>query len=297
MVDTIMALWNLIFRKNVAQYAIARQRRFWAIPLMLALLLICISISLLLVTVGGAWPFLLHTGKNPNGSSKTGSRITLTVVTAQSTASATSSVPATVTPIVTSTVATCLGTPTTISSHGIPATPTASHGQGGKGKQPSTPTPVPTQPSPQPTPPIISISPIVNITPPSTPTATPTVTPSPTASPTPGVTPTATATPSPTETPSPAATATATATTTPDASPTASPSNGIEAPASGGGPGIGGQQNGNPAAANCLNDSLRIDGNEAVLSSVEQYFWIILSCAILGTLVFCGGIYRLRQRG
>jgi len=72
MIDTLMALWNLIFRRNVAHYALARPRRFKAIPLVLALLLICTSISLLLVTIGGIWPSLQHSGKNSHGNGKAG---------------------------------------------------------------------------------------------------------------------------------------------------------------------------------------------------------------------------------
>ena len=56
MIDTIMALWNLIFRRNVGQYVNWGPRsRPKVIPVMLALLLICISISLLFVTVGSVW--------------------------------------------------------------------------------------------------------------------------------------------------------------------------------------------------------------------------------------------------
>lgn len=300
MIDTIMALWNLIFRRNAAQYAISRPHRFRTIPLVLALFLICISISLLLATIGGAWPALFQHGKSAGNNVRKATTTGLVTTTVQPTQATTNTVPATVTPMMTSTVTTCLGTPTVVSSRPLPASPTADRGQGNG--QHGTPTPVATQPGSQPTPPIISVSPIVKITPSSTPTPTMTPSPTPTDSPTPGITPTDTATPtvtpapSPTDTPSPGVTPTATITTTPGASPTASSTAGIEAPHSGGGPGVSGQQNGNPAAANCLNDNLAIGDSEAVLSIVEEYFWIILSCAILGTFAILGATYRLQRR-
>ena len=290
MLDTIMALWNLIFRRNAAQYAISRPRRFRTIPLVLALLLICISISLLLVTVGGAWPSVFQHGKSARSNGKTSTRTVLITTTVQPTQAATNTVPTTVTPTMTSTVTNCLGTPTIASSHTVPVSPTAAYGQGGK--QPGTATPVSTQPASQPTPPIISVSPIVKIAPSSTPTPTPTVTPLPTSTdtPTPGITPTDAATPTvtPSPLPTPGATPTATITTTPDATPTASPTAGIEAPNSGGGPGVGGQQNGNPAVANCLNDSLAIDADAAIISTMQEYLWVVLICAILGAFVILG---------
>ncbi|HLH61504.1 MAG TPA: hypothetical protein VKV20_07445 [Ktedonobacteraceae bacterium] len=282
MIDTLMALWNRIFHKNVAHYAIARPRRFRAIPLILALLLICISISLLLVTLGGVRPSLPHSGKDSHGNDRTGTRIAVSTATAQSTASAIATVPVTMTPVITGTVTTCEGTPTTIGSRGVPVSPTATHGQGGKGKLPGTPTPVPAQP----TPPIISVSPVVNTTPPAPP--------SPTVSPTPSITPTGTPTPGPTATPSPGVTPSVTSTPTPGGSLTATPTGGIEAPASGGGSGAGGGQNGYPVATNCLNDSLGIGGNQDILWIVGQYMWFILGCGVLGPLAFFASVYRSR---
>jgi hypothetical protein len=71
---------------------------------------------------------------------------------------------------------------------------------------------------------------------------------------------------------------------------------GTEVPGMRGGAGTTDQQNGNSLSTNCLNDNLEIAGNDAVLSALENYFWIIVSCSILGTVAFYGSIYRLYQK-
>jgi outer membrane biosynthesis protein TonB len=308
-IDTIMALWNLMFHRNAGRDEIWNERRPKVIPVMLALLLVCISTSLLLVTAGVWWPALQH-GQHPDGGNRAGNRIGLPTMTVQSTIPATPTTAATVMPVITSTstTPTCLGTPTMTGSHTIPPSPTDSQGQGGN--QPGTPVPTVTTPTPQSTPPIVIVRPIVHITPTATPSPTetpsptpiPTQTDTPTPAPTPTDTPTATATPPmtpipPTDTPSPgpgSPTATSTATASPTASPTGT--GGTEIPGNREAAGTGDQHNGNTLTPDCLNNNLEIDNNEAVLSALEEYFWIIMSCSIVGTVAFCGGIYRLRQR-
>ena len=311
MIQTLMALWN----RNTSGRLLVMIVTFFCL---------CISISLLFVTVGSVWGSLLaHGGRSDGDPQRPVSNAVLITAT----------VPPAVTPTLVEVTPTippdpCLASPT--GAHGNTARVDAT-GNKGRSSVPSrtatfrplrrTPTPgatmSPTLPAVTPTVTIQpTVSPTVTTTPGNTPTATltPTSTSTPGATPTPTPivtdTPTATATGTGMDTPTVTATGTVTSVTTATVTVTApagSPT--VVASATGG---ITGRQvhdgrpqipgtpvdanNGQVGQVNCLGDALVTDGKASLLSRLRDFFWMILVSSLLGTTLFCAQMYRLSRR-
>ncbi|MGH2493881.1 MAG: hypothetical protein ACRDIV_04170 [Ktedonobacteraceae bacterium] len=307
MIETLMALWNRGVGGRLMVIAIT----FFCI---------CISISLLLVTVGGAWGSLFARA-HPRGEGThvvNSALVTATVPTSVATSQVVVAPTSTVTPMP------CLASPTSVNGHTPQVNMTEGSGQTSvPARQASatpthprkTPTPgvtVTPKPKPSSTPPTVTptsvVTPTATTLPPVTPTVidtatvTPTVVSTPTATNTPGATPTS----APTIGIAPTATTTAITTptvTTPAGSPTAVTSatadTGNTHTSEGGLVMSGtpssvadGQQNG----GNCLSDSLATGGVGTVLAMLQNFLWIILVSSLLGTALFCAQMYRMTRR-
>ena len=322
MIETLMALWN----RGVGGRLMVIAVTFFCI---------CISISLLFVTVGGAWGALFARAHPGDGGTHI---VNSALITATApTSVATSQVVATpaITPVP------CLASPT--SANGLtPLTRvTVKSGQTGVPVQHAsvtptqprkTPAPVATatpkpKPSPTPpavtptavvtptatTPPPVTMTPTVTVTPTvtGTPAVTPTVVSTPTVTTTPGATPTSTPTivVAPTDTTTPAASQTVTITTTAITTPTVTTPAGSPTPVTsvtaGAGntrtPNSGSVKYGTPAGVDsgqpgCLSDSLATGGTGTVLSLLQNFLWLILATSLLGTALFCAQMYRMTHR-
>jgi outer membrane biosynthesis protein TonB len=284
MIDILMALWN-------------RGQRGRGIMVLLAFLLICISISLLLVTAGGL--SLFAQDKQRSSTSAVNLIATTQVNNGDPTVGDT---PRSMMPTSTSTVNPCMDTPT----RGITPTRQASATFQTGGSHPGKPTAIPTHPRPMPTP-TVKVTPTIKPSPTPSPTvrATPSPTPSPSATdtPTPGVTPTDT----PTDTPTPGVTPTPTmippsgVTATANNSPTPGTTSTI-GPSIRGGNGItpGTQandgQNNSVGNTNCLGDSLEKSTDDAIIGIVEHNLWLIPGGSLLGTGLFYGTCYAISRR-
>jgi hypothetical protein len=317
MIDTLMAIWNRGYGGR-------------GILVALAFLLICISISLLLVTAGNSWSALWHHDGPPVAQGTTISAASLTA-TAQSQlkASTASVTPVIHPPTVAPTSNPCLLTSTVEKTSRFTITPTVYQGGGGYLASPtptSRPRPMPTAtPRPHPT---ATPSPTPAVTPTATATATSTPTPAVTATntPTPTVTPTptgtATGTPTPTISPTPTGVATGTPTpsVTPTSIPTATPTIGATSTVSvtststthfrGGTPVAtsssaatatqGQQQSAGgtncPSIYNGSGDNVDVTFDGSIGAILMRDIWIILGSSTLGTLLFYVAIYLLNRK-
>src|SRR2546427_345103 len=209
MIDTVMAMWN-------------RGHGGRGIMVVVTFFLICISICLLLVSVGGSWFSLFMHSHTLNDRHTAISPVNLTA-----TADSNSFQPvATDTVSVSSSKATATSSPCTTVVVRASSTPvlrgSVTTYNGGSHRNVVSPTPRPPQIHPTPT--AVKAKPTPRVTP--SPTPTPTETPMPTATPTATVTPTPTETPTPGITPTqtvgkpPAPTPPPTRTETPGATPT-----------------------------------------------------------------------------
>src|SRR5579863_4397755 len=125
MIDTLMAIWNRGYGGR-------------GMLVSLAFLLICISISLLLVTVGSSWSALwFHQGPSNSRSDTLGTSLTATAQSQLKIATP-GGTPLVYAPTVTPTTNPCLLTPTTGKASHVVASPTTQHSSGGH-----TPTPTP----------------------------------------------------------------------------------------------------------------------------------------------------------
>ena len=211
MIDTVMAMWN-------------RGHGGRGMMVVVTFFLICISICLLLVSMGDSWFSLFVHERGSNNVRTVISPADLTA-TAQSNGFQ---------PVASDTVTIYSSKPTSTSSPcativlRASRTPvlrgSATTYNGGSHSNAGSPTPRPPQTHPTPTP--VKATPTPRVTPPPTYTPTPGETPTPTATstatetPTPTATPTATETPTPTPTETPGITPTPTVTETPTATPT-----------------------------------------------------------------------------
>jgi hypothetical protein len=307
MIETLMALWN----RGVSGRLMVMVVTFFCL---------CISISLLFVTVGSIWGPLLSHGQ-PGGREVRVSNPALITATAP---------PATATATVVGEL-TLPPNPCLASSTGQPGnTPrvgaTRNREKSGFPSRTATSAPlrgtpqpsvtIPPGPSPTVSPTLPAVTPTVPVTPTATaqPTITPTVTTTPVNTPTVVTSPTGTSTPgatpaptptvpgsiptagiTPTDTPTPVTTATVT-TTAPAGSPTGGVTSkqardgrpqGPSAPA--------GTNSGQTGQGNCLGDTLFTGGESALLSRLQDFLWIILVSSLLGTTLFCAQMYRLSR--
>ena len=299
MIDTLMALWN-------------RSLRDRAIVIILLFFVICISISLLLITAYGAgwtsWPQWGQVARSNKGVKSAYLTATVPPISPTTTKAPTSIVKA----APTNTPNPCVATPTIVETSPLPASPTVY-----RGKPPIVPTATILHPTPT-LPPVRT----PRVTPTPSPTMTITVTPTPartpTSTPTPGKTPTSTPTPQgtptgtptvvvrPIVTPTPSETQTykpivTTVATTPavsaksrphasarmSATPTSLPADKLH---------IVTQRNGEPMGTSCLEDSVEVISNAAISDTLKWYIWIILLSSAIGTMIFCGVIYRAARR-
>src|SRR6266702_1583128 len=311
MIDTLMALWNRGYGGR-------------GILVTIAFSLICISISLLLVSAGSSW-------FSSGGRGLPGKHISIIsagdlTATAQSnnirpvadnTATIYSPSP-TVTPNL------CSTTYVVSKTRSVQVKATRYRGSsGGSGYHRPTPTPphsrttpTPVKATPTPTP---GRTPTPGVTPTETPTKTPTPTPTetPTKTPTPTVRPTETPTPTvtatktltptvrPTKTPTPRVTPSVT--TTISTSPTVIVTGTIPPHLSGGGTPIAtgtvaSGQNRNTGSTDCshnkLGDSVGLNADGSVVATIEHHLWIILGGSTFGTLCFYIVVYVVaRKRG
>jgi hypothetical protein len=318
MIETLMALWN----RGVSGRLIVMVVTFFCI---------CISISLLFVTVGGAWGSLFTHGR-PGGEEThmvNSALITVTAPTSIATEVATSPVAATPTPTIAPNP--CLASPTgargysrqvdVTRSKGRTSVPTVKTSAVPAHRRETPPPGVTVTPSPT----LPAVTPTGTVTPAATtlPTVTPTMISTPTATatntPTVGITPTGTSTPGATPTPSlstPTAGLVPTDTATPGVTPTIMTTPTVTASASsptattsattgmgsrhidGGGPLPGTPSNvgsGQSGEGNCFSDSLATSGEGAVLSLLQNFLWIILVSSLLGTALFCAQMYRVSR--
>ncbi len=279
MFETLMALWNRGYRSR-------------GMMVLLAFLLICISISLLLLTSSGPWwPSVssgsAHGNQGRGTSIVNAAKMTVTVPShvVEPTAGKTS------TPIVRSTASPCSVAPPI--------------DKRGGSSRPGQPTPTPTsRPHPKPTPTVKATrTPTPRPTPGVTPTDTPTpgATPivilpprgTPTVTPTPGATPTVT--PTPGETPSPGETPTAGSSPTRTGVGTPHVRGGVPTPIP---HGTSGRkiQNKSVLSPSCLSDSVEANTDGAVLTVLERSFWSILGVSILGTLLFYSAVCLVKRK-
>jgi hypothetical protein len=307
MIDTLMALWNRGYSGR-------------GIMVSTAFALICISISLLLVTVGGSWAALFAQKPSYPRSIVATPDLTATAQTSG------------VQPVADNTVTFQAPTSTpqpcaTLTPHNG-KTPiayvsvTANHG----GVYPRKPTVTPTRPHPTPSPirptptPTIAIPTTTStVVVPPTATSTPLITPTPSSTSTPVVTPTATPTPiitpTPTNTPTPVVTPTAGATptitvgTTPTGSPIVIITQTHRNPIHGGTPvgtGTGTtRQNGNGGKtlrAGCnhsdtVGDNLDMHSGDSSINAVlASDVWFILGGSTGGTLLFYTSVYYIMRK-
>ena len=309
MIDTLMAVWNKGYGGR-------------SIIVFFAFFLICISISLLLVTTSLPWGALFPQSGPPNDSGTTldGANLTATAhalrpspTAAKSPTAIAKKNPCTVTPVVSKTPvvrgtqrasgggqngATGGSTSTANTSGGSQPTPT---------KTTVLPTPRPTiTPSPRPgtTPTVVATN---TPTPVVTPTDTPTPVPPETPTPTLGITPTVAPTSTPGETPTAVP-------TLPILTPTVSRDNGSPTPTSnvpnaGGkhaitpvasadpsGRGSAHESGGSTLSTNCLSASLLSSGEDTAIASLAGDLWFIFGGAGLCTLLFCVGIVLFGSR-
>ncbi|HVB61409.1 MAG TPA: hypothetical protein VNE61_09480 [Ktedonobacteraceae bacterium] len=270
MIDTLMALWNRGYGGRGVVVAVA-------------FFVICISISLLLITVQGPWAAPINRPKGtlsqrgPLGTAsatpvrQTGgvqpvadNTVTIYAPTATTAAQPTSTAVSCVTNMVTGQTPTRPAyTPTPVIDH---------------------PTPIPTRPRPTPT---------ATHTPPPTATPSPTITPTATSTPPPTPTATSTPTPSPTVTPSPSPTVTPSP--SPTVTPTAVPSATVTAVSSPTSPII-------PLAAKrtlCAHIDIGDSVGTSDVSSgaiIARALWLILGGSALGTTVFYLSVYWLARK-
>jgi outer membrane biosynthesis protein TonB len=275
----------------------------------IAFSLICISISLLLVSAGSSW-------FSSGGQRLPGKHISI-ISAGDLTATAQSN---NIRPVADNTVtiysptATVTAIPCSTTTFVVSKTPlvqanaTRYRGSGHYRPTPTPPhsrtTPTPVKATPTPTP---RQTPTPGVTPTETPTPTPTVTPTKTPTPTPTVTPTPTetATTTPTETPTPSVTPSVTATIS--TSPTVIVTGTIPPHLSGGGTPIttgtvaSGQNRtsgGTDCSHNKLVDSVGLNADGSVVAIIERHLWIILGGSTLGTLCFYMVVYVVaRKRG
>jgi len=281
-----MALWNRGYGGR-------------GILVIIAFSLICISISLLLVSAGSSWfssggrrlpgkhisiisaGDLTATAQSNNIRPVPDNTVTIYSPTATVTAIPCSSTTFVVskTPLVQANATRYRG-----SGHYRP-TPTPPHSR-------TTPTPVKATPTPRQTP-----TPTVTATKTPTPTVTPTKTPTPTPTVRPTETPTATETPTPRVTPS----VTATISTTPTVIVTGT----IFPHLSGGATPIttgtvaSGQNRtsgGTDCSHNKLVDSVGLNADGSVVAIIERHLWIILGGSTLGTLCFYMVVYVVARK-
>lgn len=310
MIETLMALWN----RGVSGRLMVMVVTFFCIS---------ISISLLFVTVGGAWGSLFAHGRTGGEETRVVNSVLITATAP--TPVATTLVEATPTSVPNP----CLASPTGEHGHtslvdatrrsgrtSVPTTRTSAT-PGHRQKTPISGVTVTAEPSPvlspTPSPTLPAVTPTVVVT--ATVTILPTVTA--TDTPTVGITPTDTSTPGATPTP-PTSTPTSgiapTDTATPNVTPTAVVSPTATGPASsptaitsvttgigsrhgrGGGPLTPGTpssgNNNQPGQGNCFSDTLVASGEGAVLSLLHNFFWMILVSSLLGTALFCAQMYR-----
>lgn len=304
MVETLMALWN-------------RGTGGRLLVMVVTFFCLCISISLLFVTVGSIWGTLLTHGRPGSNPAHVSNGVLITATAPPAGATATVEVTPTLPPNP------CLASPTGVRGNTSRVDATANHRWSNpsrtatSGPLHGTPTPGATvQPLPSPT--VSPTSPAMTPTVTTQPTATPTATNTPGNTPTVAVTPADTSTPGATPTPTPTvpgstptATDTPTATVTiptatvtvPTGSPTVtvSPTGGINGRQGNDGrpqiPGTPtGTNNGQQGQGNCLGDTLLTGGEEALFSRLRDFFWMILLSSLLGTALFCAQMYRLARR-
>jgi hypothetical protein len=303
MIQTMMALWN----RGTSGRLLVMFVTFFGL---------CISISLLFVTVGSIWGSLLAHGRPDGPPQRPVSNAVLITATA----------PPAATPTIASIQATptlppnpCLASPTEARGNTARVDATGNNGRRGvPSRTPTsrplhrTPTPGATRlPAPSPT--LPAVTPTMSVTPTVTiqPTATPTVTNTPGVTPTPTVVLTPTETTIPGATPTTSATGTMTPVTTPVVTvtmPPGSPTVVVSATS-----GVAGRQkhdgrpqvppgtpgdtnNGQQSQGNCLGDALATGGEASLLSRLRDFIWVILLSSLLGTILFCGQMYRLSRK-
>ena len=307
MIETLMALWN----RGVSGRLMVIAVTFFCI---------CISISLLLVTVGGAWGSLFARAHPGDAGTHVvnSALITATAPTSVATSQAVA------TPIPTATPIPCLASPTSRNGNTPLTRVTANSGQTSvplrqasatPTQQRKTPAPgVTVTPKPKPSPTTPAVTPTAVVTPTATtlPPVTPTIISTATVTQTVVSTPTVTNTPGATPTSVPTTGAAPTATTTAIATPTVTVPVGSPMPVtsatvgtgnthtSEGGPVLSGTPssvaNGQQIGNNCFSDSLATGGVGTVLVMLQNFLWIILVSSLLGTTLFCAQMYRMTRR-
>jgi hypothetical protein len=321
MLDTLMALWNRGYGGR-------------GILVSIAFFIICISISLLLVTVEGSWLSWLHQPQRPDAARAISGTASPTA-TATSQTSGIQPVPSDTVTIYSPTVTPTAATGPCIVQHYVAHnTPTAlvstinhkSDNGNDPGKPTTTPVPVkqvtptagvtPTtvsSPSPSPSPtvsPTVSPSPTVTVTVTTPPGSTTTPTPTSTGTPITDQTPEPTVTTTPGATPSATATSTQTPGTTPTAatSPTATATNTSQLQGNtslnhkSGGPLPGQGNSGTDTNTHCSNsstgDSVGNVEDTSALAILERNLWLIFGGSIFGTILFYISAYLfMRKRG
>ena len=313
MIETLMALWNRGTGGRLMVIAVT----FFCI---------CISISLLFVTIGGAWGALFARAHPGDGGTHIVNSALITATAPTSVATSQVVATPTMTPVP------CLASPTGVNGHTPQVSATQNSGQTSIPVQHAsvtpahprkTPAPVATvtpKPKPSPTPPAVTptavVTPTATTLPPVTPTVTgpppvtPTVVSTPTATTTPGATPTSTPTivVAPTGTTTPGVSQTVTVATTPTVTtPAGSPTPVTSATAGAGNTrttnsssvkygtpaGVGSGQAGQ---GSCFSDSLATGGTGTVLSLLQNFLWLILATSLVGTALFCAQMYRMTHR-
>lgn len=292
MIDTLMALWNRGYGGR-------------GIIVSIVFFVICISISLLLITVQGPWAAGINHSKDtanqatqntgaftPTSQSNGIQPIADNTVTINDPTSTPTQAP---TPKPTSVL--CTATPA------VGHTPTALTYR--PTNTPKTATPTHSRPTPTPTPRPTS-TPAATATASPTATSTPTLTPSPTASSTPSPTPTATSTPAvtPTSTPSPTSTGSPTPTGTITPTATASPAATIT-PTATSTPGIiptatvtltSLNRQRTLCSQNSAGFSLGLTGNGQILALLWHDLGFILGGSMLGTTLFYLSLFWVAQK-
>src|SRR5947208_3507440 len=276
MIDTLMALWNRGYGGR-------------GILVTIAFSLICISISLLLVSAGSSW---FSSGRLPGKHISIISAGDLTATAQSSNIRPVADNTATIySPTPTVTANPCSTTFVVSKTRSVQVNATRYRGSsGGNGYRRPTPTPphsrttpTPVKATPTPTPrrtPTPGVTPTPIETPTKTPTPTPTPTVRPTENPTPTVTATKTPTPTvrPTKTPTPSVTPSVTATIS--TSPTVIVTGTIPSHLSGGGTPIttgtmASGQNRNTGSTDCshnkLGDSVGLNADGSVVATIEHH--------------------------
>ena len=307
MIDTLMAVWNRGYGGR-------------GIMVTIAFFLICISISLLLVTVGNSW-FSSRSLPVKQRSIINAADLTATVQANNIKPVADDTVTISA-PTATVTANPCYATGETPTLQ-VNATRPSGGGSSSGSRGRSNPTSPPTHPRPTPTPVRVTPTP-VKATPTPTPRPTPTLTATATNTPTPTVTPTETPTPTATATNTPTPTVTPTETPTPGETPTETPTPGVTPSATvtvsisptargtatsssqlaGGTPittsTIASGQGGGAPGTDCLHnkvvDSVSLNAGGSVVATIERYLWMILGGSTLGTLCFYMVVYVLGRK-